>query len=192
MKRGHDWHGWLGWMTWMDGWHGWLSWLIGMEFQLILHIDQLRTDGRTDRLTLVLVKSLSRLKTNICYNTSVSTNCSYLLVDTGSMVNLLRQSTISDLKIPTSAINTDTKYLLKTADGKKSNAALGTLKLTLFFTNQHNVPVCVENVVFIIVSNDFKMSNRDNVEYSWEQFPQTDRCKCKISSKNSNTHWKLH
>ena len=48
MKRGHDWHGWLGWMTWMDGWHGWLSWLIGMEFQLILHIDQLRTDRWTD------------------------------------------------------------------------------------------------------------------------------------------------
>ena len=42
-------------MTGMDDWHGWLA-------ELFLHIVYRLTDWRTDRLTMVLVKSLSRLK----------------------------------------------------------------------------------------------------------------------------------
>ena len=46
-----DFHGWLSWMTVMDDFHGWQNFAF---YKLFLHID--------DRLTLVLVKSLSRLK----------------------------------------------------------------------------------------------------------------------------------
>ena len=55
---------WLSW-TVMDDFHGWLSWMTFMDdftkfswLKLFLHI----VYGQTDRLTLVLVKSLSRLK----------------------------------------------------------------------------------------------------------------------------------
>ena len=59
-----DWHGWLACMTGMDDWHGWLAWMTGRDtwYKLILHVDQLQTDGQTDRRTLILVKLLSRLK----------------------------------------------------------------------------------------------------------------------------------
>ena len=59
-----DWHGWLAWMTGMDDWHGWLAWMTGVDdwhgwlLDWILYIDDKLTDGRT----LLVVKSLSRLK----------------------------------------------------------------------------------------------------------------------------------
>ena len=52
-----DFHGWLSWKTFMDDWT-----LLFISYFYILMTDGL-TDRQTDRLTLVLVKSLSRLKT---------------------------------------------------------------------------------------------------------------------------------
>ena len=52
-------------MTVMDNFPGWLSWMTLMDDWTLLFISYfyiLMTDWRTDRLTLVLVKSLSRLK----------------------------------------------------------------------------------------------------------------------------------
>ena len=49
-------------MTGMDDWHEWLAWMTGMEAD-ISHFYILITEGRTDRQTLVLVKSLLQLKT---------------------------------------------------------------------------------------------------------------------------------
>ena len=72
-----DWHGWQGWMTgmddrdgwleWMTGmddWHWWLAWMTGTDdwHGLILHIDYRQTDRRTNGRTLLVLKSLSRLK----------------------------------------------------------------------------------------------------------------------------------
>ena len=79
---------------------------------------------------------LSYLRVNIGDGNFISKENAWLLADSGSMVNLLRESTLRELKIPTTSICSDTKYLLKTADGKRSDAALGTLKLDLFFTDQ--------------------------------------------------------
>ena len=63
-----DWHGWPAWMTGMDDWHGWLAWMTGMDwFKLFLQVVYRRTDGLTDRRTLVPLKSLSRLKSS-CSN----------------------------------------------------------------------------------------------------------------------------
>ena len=67
------------------------------------------------------------------------------------------------LNIPLTSLNTDVRYLLKTADGKRSNAAIGTLKLNLFFQNQENIPVCAKNVIFIVVSDNFKMHSNERV-----------------------------
>ena len=47
-----DFHGWLSWKTFMDDW----------TFLFISYFYILMTDRLTDGLTLVLVKSLSRLK----------------------------------------------------------------------------------------------------------------------------------
>ena len=57
----NDWHGLLAWITGMDYWHGLLAWMTGMEAD-ISYFYILVTDRLTDRRTLVLVKSLSRLK----------------------------------------------------------------------------------------------------------------------------------
>ena len=52
---------------WMDDWHGWLSWIVKDCYQLLWTIPDwifyiLISHGQTDRLTLVLVKSLLQLK----------------------------------------------------------------------------------------------------------------------------------
>ena len=52
-------------MTGIDDWHGWLAWMTSWAiFTYCLQTDRL-TDWRTDRLTLVLVKSLSRLNDDL-------------------------------------------------------------------------------------------------------------------------------
>ena len=106
---------------------------------------------------------LSYLKTQIGIGNFVSKKSCSLLLDSGSQINILRQSTLKDLNIPTDGICTEVTYLLKTADGKKSNAALGSICLNLFFHNQQNTPISVRNVVFIVVTDEFKMSNLANV-----------------------------
>ena len=94
-----DWHWWIAWLTGMDDWHGWMAWMTGIDDWTLLFISYFyilmtdrQTDWLTDRLTLVLVKSLSRLKT---YKVSLSQFSVHLFVpDYGWFIEMEDQQTL--------------------------------------------------------------------------------------------------
>ena len=102
---------------------------------------------------------LPYIDATIAYKNKLCKQNHQLLLDSGSQVSILKLSSLSSLGVTSKNLDTNQKFILKTASGSKSNAAQGTLILSIFVTDDKNRVLKLHKTKFIIVSDDFKMGN---------------------------------
>ncbi len=87
----------------------------------------------------------------------INKNLQQGLVDSGCDANLINLSRIKHLKLKQSDINRNTSYVLRTAGGKKEEAVLGTINLTIFISDGSSFAKAT--LPFLVVTDDFQMES---------------------------------